>query len=285
MENTDSDNLLKLILSQKTPTQIESMFDKLKQIKSVKFNFPLETINDLNESLNKHKLIENIINPNNNSNKIFIYGSNAPIPLKYNNVEIRKSNIHGNGLFATDDIPAGIIITFYPSHALIIDKKIYLSNKIVNKEYFMENMESLSQTHSFYMSVNDNIQIIGNPRDTTNTLLLGHMINDGIGNVFLNIDIDETKNFIKFKNLVVKYFLEGSKNINCKFVKDNNNILISVVTTKNIKKDEELLTLYNPMYWFNINYNMGNTSDNYALNFMHMLSKDEKFVSLINKFL
>lgn len=286
MKNTDHMNILNNFLLAKKPKEFESMLNKMKQIKSVKYNFPIENINDVNQFLNKQINMSNAMNINPDYHKrIFIGGYLSPLPLKYNNIQVRKSNIHGNGLFATADIPANVIITFYPVHALNINQHIYAED-YGDKDFLTKtNMESCCRTHSYYISLIDGLSIVGNPNDTTNPLLLGHMINDGVGNVFSDTDLNETKDLIVFKNLCAKYYIEGLQKTNCKFEIDDNKTVVSIITTKNISADEELLTLYDPMYWFNINYGMNNSNENHGLKHMGVLSRDKKFMSWMKNYI
>ncbi len=53
-------------------------------------------------------------------NKLLTHTNNPyPIPSKTNEmIEIRKSPIHGYGVFAKSKITAGSVITFYPAHCV-----------------------------------------------------------------------------------------------------------------------------------------------------------------------
>lgn len=46
---------------------------------------------------------------------------------------LHKSPIHGNGIFALEDIPKGSFITFYPVHYIIQDSRCYVSQKVFEK--------------------------------------------------------------------------------------------------------------------------------------------------------
>ena len=78
------------------------------------------TVDEINKITNMFSKIND-----NNDRLRTMFGYDIPIPLKYNTVEIRESAIHGKGLFAIDDIPKGVVITFYPAHALLKKREIY----------------------------------------------------------------------------------------------------------------------------------------------------------------
>ena len=260
----------------------------------------VSTIDDINTIINKLIEINNIINNANEKTKaIFhdglkdMFGYTAPIPLKYNHVEIRQSSIHGKGLFATEDIPAGVIITYYPVHGVTEDSiledgttkgcRFYANDNDTN---FIENRKEISRCYGHTIaSINNEYLIVGNPNNTSNKLLLAHMINGATGNVFLNIKYDDANNILEFKNIVAKYYITGSKNRNCKIKMDKNKVVACAVTTREIKKNEEIFIFYDPMYWYNITYETDNCDENTGLkNFMTLLN-DEDFVLWISKFM
>lgn len=251
----------------------------MKRIKHSDNNFPIENINDINIVINQRVLmVESMGIKPDYYREISIFGQYDPIPLKYNYVDVKKSDIHGIGLFATDDVPIDVIVTYYPAHFININQKILSDDDIPI------DIESWCYIYSLYLSFDDKLSIIGNPNRIDNTLLLGHIINDAVGNAFRGINMSETTDISKFKNIVAQYYIEGSKKANCKFILDDNKKVISVVTTKSIKKDDELLALYDPIYWFNINYNMTNTNDNHAIKYLRILSADKNFNAFMNKY-
>lgn len=233
----------------------------------------IQVISDTNNMLKKSGIIEKQIQ------EIMLQycGFTNPFPLKYNNVEIRESKIHGKGLFATKNIPKNVIITYYPVHATWENNiyKIFDEDPILKK-----NIVNINNTYS--KEIGQDIRIIGNPNNLSNKLLLGHMINDASGNVYENIDFEKMKDIREFKNLIAKYYIDGSKKRNCELVTLNNNKVSCVITTREIKMGEELMTYYDPFYWFQYNYDIKNYDiyDQYC----SKLFEDKVFKSWIYQF-
>lgn len=157
-------------------------------------------------------------------------------------IEVRSSSIHGNGVFATDNIEEGTIITFYPING-------YKSYDESDEDYGIakleENFESDNKTNleDYSCVINDKLVIIANPKKIDNKSLLGHMINDSVGNTFSGSTTHDIKNGI------YEYYFKS--NNNCKIKINEKYGIVYVITTTNIEKDTELLASYSPAYWFN----------------------------------
>lgn len=157
-------------------------------------------------------------------------------------VEVRKSEIHGNGVFAKRDIKINEIITFYPAHILQLyignnESILAFSNKI--KEKHTDSPVNHINDHYKYSCNNRNI-LIGDPTIIDDSNYLGHLINDSIMH-------DKTKKSRKLYNNL------SNIQANCDF----NNfepyyLYIPIISTKFIKKDEELFVSYGAQYWDNI---------------------------------
>ena len=231
----------------------------------------ISTLKELNETLKKIPR-RNLKDQMNSIRELFCYLS--PVPIKHNTIELRASSIHGKGVFATEDIPKDTIITYYPAHAITENGKFIPNDKDPD---FIKNREEICRHYGQYISLPENIELIGNPNNTSNHLLLGHMINDPVGNVYKNVNFEDTKDLTKYKNLVAEYYIQGSKKRNSKIVFDEKNIVAAVISTKEIKKDEEILMYYEPQYWFNINYGTSNVIGNHGLINLMMLMRDKDF--------
>ena len=112
-------------------------------------------------------------------------------------------------------------------------------------------------------------------------MLFGHIINDPIGNIYKDISFESTKDYNTFKNLMKEYFIKGSKMRNCEFKIDNNNVIVCIQTTKDIKAGEELLVYYEPLYWFNYNYGTNNNNEHHGLILFNKVSVDPEFTNFI----
>jgi hypothetical protein len=248
-------------------------------MKKPKHNYPIITIADLNGRMRKMSLIEESLNMKYDYlDKISTYGFHIPLSIQYNNVEIRQSNIHGRGLFATVDLPKNVIVTFYPGHAICSHSDVTINSKLGD---FVDEIDLYSDTHNYNISYHNELSIIGNPHDLTNEFLLGHMINDAAGNIFANINLSDASKFKIFSGLVKEYYIRGEKNQNCKYVIDDTETIVSVITTKSIKKNQELLTLYDPIYWFSVSYHDDN---DIAVEHMTTLLSNKKFTEWLGKF-
>lgn len=224
----------------------------------------IETLEDLNMIIKKikegTKRVGVDIDP---SKEILFFGCEGPLPLKYNNIKISDSLIHGKGVFATEDIPKGVIITFYPAHAIINSNKDVHS--LIDDQEFLDNLDTYNNLYAFSISSSSSdendktiiepnkLRLIGDPNRISNTLLLGHMINDCSVNVYKDIPFKNLEDLRNFKNAIASYYIKSKKK-NCIYETDKNNKIVSIVTTRDIKKDEELLVSYDFGYWFYLTY-------------------------------
>jgi len=258
------------------PNKLRSIIDKAKNCFNIGDRIIVKNLDDLNSWVEKLKKLQD---PNLSLySKIFIGSCTAPIPLEYSNcVELRNSNIHGKGLFATSDIPEHVIITYYPAHMINHNDNLhYQPNYALNQQ----TVESIIMHYSHYIDMNNDLAIVGDPNLTDNKFLLGHMINDAGGNVFNNIPFNDTKNYITFKNLITQYYINAAKSFNCDFTSNADKNIICAVTTRKILKNEEILVMYEPLYWFNVNYNMANnTPNNHATEYyLKLMTQDSNFM-------
>lgn len=160
-------------------------------------------------------------------------------------IEVRPSNLHGHGVFATNKINAGTIISFYPVDGYNEDNS--LNYKVADNWVHVDgaNMENHSCT------LNENLKIVADPNRTENKMLLGHMFNDSVGNTFKG----EVKNALtaltthEIENGIYEYYIRS--NNNCKLKINELYGIIYIITTSDIEKDEELTFSYSPLYWFN----------------------------------
>lgn len=144
---------------------------------------------------------------------------------------VKKSNIHGNGVFALQDIPKGTLTTFYPVHFIFTDDVVSCENKQVGVKMFVspildenlinENFFKVAQDYLLSGSQKELFKIGGHPQlyeDYQN----GHIINHS-------------------KNANSYFQLVNGPNNNC-------NIWM-IISTRNIKNGEELTVNYGPRYY------------------------------------
>jgi hypothetical protein len=156
----------------------------------------------------------------------------VPLPWQLNSCEVRPSK-HGRGVFATKDIKQGDIITYYPAHFY---GKVH-SHGFLKGHQLDEDSITYIAEYAFD-SPNGN-HYVGDPKQDTDANFLGHLIND-----FYPDPVEELEATGKS---ILKYLLHGTKLRNVEFVEGQYSVAIRAV--KDIKKDDELLIAYSPVYW------------------------------------
>ena len=174
--------------------------------------------------------------------------------------EVKESSIAGagKGLFATKNIKAGSIISFYPAHALGIDngiKQIFVSQRPSDEEYFRENpCESSSYLHatdqpifnrpSFVEKIQDSgnlkdfpLFLDVNPNRDVDGCWVSQMINDGAS---VKTQSEEG---------ILTYYKESKKRKNCIHIPFGPSPVMATIATRKIKKGEEIFTSYGCTYW------------------------------------
>jgi hypothetical protein len=156
---------------------------------------------------------------------------NKIIDLQLNKVEVKKSNVHGNGVFATQQIAKCEVVTLYPFH--VIFKNGY------DKYKFAKNINPVpyNQFNGYKYTTDDkHLTIAGLPNIHDNPTYLGHILND-----YCN---SSCETFYREQTLL------GS---NCIFqdIVDLNNkcIYVAVITIADIGVGEELFVSYGNEYW------------------------------------
>jgi SET domain-containing protein len=155
---------------------------------------------------------------------------------------IKKSKVHGNGLFAKVKIKKGEIITFYPCDVMAYypekDREIvgYIFNEELKeneqvKKIFNDNRKFYKD---YQFAVNNNYSIIGMPEITNNPAYLGHICNDGARG-----------HSVKDKEIYEKISVLKS-NAHYKIICD---CIVAIVAMRNIEIDEEILITYGHGYW------------------------------------
>ena len=178
------------------------------------------------------------------------FGYYSPLELKYNHIEVRKSPIHGIGVFATQSIPEGSLVTYYPAHAFVSGKQVTFLD--ASDRQFIKNKEKIIPDYGYSFTWKD--KIVGSPYRVDDALLLGHMLNDAYINIFRGVKKTHLKRLENLKNLIATYTINGHKRANCIYKENKDHSLVSVATTRKIEKGEELLVLYHTSYWMNFEY-------------------------------
>lgn len=144
--------------------------------------------------------------------------------------EIKNSNVHGKGLFASKNLNRGDPVTFYPFDMIIKTG----TSKIFRNILKNENLVYLNTNYKLCVG---NYSFVGDP-EILKPGFLGHMTNDSC-----KVTIDDIKHTKKqIRNKIAEYYLNS--NNNCVFENGY------VVALKEIKKGEEILTGYGFNYWY-----------------------------------
>jgi len=173
------------------------------------------------------------------------------------NIEIKESSIPGAGLglFAKKPIKANTIVSFYPAHALGLDvdgqQKFVCSQE--DQEYFQKHPSSKSsylhctdqplfKRPSFLSKiVNDEpIYLDVNPDRPIVDGWASQMINDG------------AKITANTEEGVLAYYQASKREKNCIHIPFGPSPIMATVTTKKVKKGQELLTTYGGTYWLGV---------------------------------
>lgn len=185
-------------------------------------------------------------------------------------IEIKESSIPdaGLGLFAKKNIKANTIVSFYPAHALGVDSDedsygdvgagsgTFVSNDENDEEYFSKH----PSFQSSYLHCTDQplfqrtslLQQAGaegtplfldvNPsRPIVNGAWVSQMINDGATVVDASTEAG-----------VLRYYDESGKRKNCIHIPFGPSPIMATISTKKIKKGEEILTSYGATYWLGV---------------------------------
>ncbi len=167
------------------------------------------------------------------------------LPLKLNKCQVRKSLVHNNGVFATQNIKKLELITLYPADIVKIYpdgrgttkglvKYGYYNRTSMPKEYHIIDREDarLQLLHHYDFELNPKVSIIGHPKIIDNPAYLGHMINDSCNN---GKDEAEYNKSLQNSNVVAKPIYDYK--------------YIVIIASRNIQAGEELFLSYGFKYW------------------------------------
>jgi hypothetical protein len=178
-------------------------------------------------------------------------------------VEVAESSITGagKGLFATKNIKAGSIVSFYPAHTLGVesgDQVIFVSRDEADKQYFRDYPpDASSYLHATDQPIFNRPSFLAdlgaetkdsplyldvNPNREVSPAWVSHYINDGA------IMPENTEAGVSV------YYTESKTKKNCIHVPFGPSPIIATVATKKIKKGEELFTSYGCVYWIGVQF-------------------------------
>lgn len=147
-------------------------------------------------------------------------------------ISVRVST-YGKGLFADCDIPADTAITMYPAHYTVITTS--------DGKQTVTHPKGLPEPDKqYHIRTSSSLSFIGCPDLWEHPWFLGHMLNDSC-----NLEGLKKRNVAGW---LLHYNRTARPTTNTRFIIHEDHIY--VVTTRDVKKDEELFISYGPDYWF-----------------------------------
>lgn len=203
---------------------------------------------------------------------------NTRLSFDLNRTRIADSTLPdaGRGLFATDRIPKGELITCYPGDALLCEYErdiayddgeedceeeedyddelevilwgdhIDENDRIDDDEVFDGKGDGNPPLISYAASVDDEVySVIGMPSLDQDPAYYGHFANDGGGHIALRGD----HHGLGIEEMLSLYVEKSVEVANAKHVPLGGGLHLGTVAMKDIEKDEEIFVSYGPEYW------------------------------------
>lgn len=199
----------------------------------------------MNDLYKKYKSIKNELSPYGKIKmdmiKLDIQAMTLPFGLS--KVSVRKSKVHGNGVFANSYIRKDELITFYPGDIVRFSPEGSLSagprGLIYSKRFEKLKGKIKGGCHwdqQYTFDYNKHYSVCGYKNFINDPNYLGHMINDGAKH-------NSTK---RAEEIYKKISYLKS---NCAFVPLKNELHVAVICLKDIEPGEELFVTYGVGYW------------------------------------
>lgn len=155
----------------------------------------------------------------------------------FDKTEVRMSSKNGNGLFAKEFIPKGEVVTFFPGDFVRFHPDDSEYGAVFPSERQSKNSshEEINKLVSYGHKINEDYSIFGNPKFSNDPSYLGHFINDGA----------KPNSNPKSHGI---YLSVSKMTANCDF-KLIGGLHLAIITTKDIKKDDELFITYGLDWW------------------------------------
>lgn len=176
-------------------------------------------------------------------------------------IHCAPSPIHGNGVFVIGDraIPRESVLTLYPVDIIVRREKEVLlfgdDDDTPEKHWPEEKLMPLCDCYAYCMR--EDMKIVGLPSKIDNPCFLGHILNDACQkNYFSSIPLEELRDLEVMESVLISFFSESKKYLNCRFKSDENSLLLAVISLRELLPGEELFVCYGLEYWLSMNYGM-----------------------------
>lgn len=157
---------------------------------------------------------------------------------------VKASPVHGNGVFASQNLKRGDIVTFYFPYLL---EYMYEDNEnkqeafvivpVISKRDFTQDLDQLHTLRKGTIKLSDTMMLVGDDQYYADSRFIGHIINDPC-------------DFTKGKVTTVDYEKQIMEKANASLItysKDKR--FMYVIATKDIAKDEEVFVPYGCRFW------------------------------------
>mmetsp|Transcript_15140 Transcript_15140/g.23458 ORF Transcript_15140/g.23458 Transcript_15140/m.23458 type:complete len:307 (-) Transcript_15140:261-1181(-) len=203
---------------------------------------------------------QELLSDNNNNEQLareVLLSSRLPGLNFLNRSEVRPSRIlgAGRGLFATEGIPKGQVITCYPGDALLTKSDEYNdllwgthvpTADLWDGNAVFEGTESSPPLTSYSVSVDEKYSVLGLPSLDDNPAYFGHYANDGAGIDEFGLDIEEE---LGEEGNIASYVSRSNALRNAVHTPFKGGTHMVTVATRDIQAGEEILVTYGPDYW------------------------------------
>jgi MYND finger len=184
-----------------------------------------------------------------------IYGRTCPLPLAHaDGLVVRSTATRGNGVFATRDMHANVVATFYRCDAIYDCLTMMISVQCLDDGLDLRQTDYqllCEYQMNFPEFEGARLALVGDPRRPHEKLLLGHMVNDGASYIFGDLT-HETMTTVTQQQLIPKlfaYLKESALARNCQYNTNKDCTVLVVETLRAIRPGEELFVTYGHMYW------------------------------------
>jgi hypothetical protein len=166
------------------------------------------------------------------------------------------SSIHGVGLFASEPLEAGSLISFYPVDA-IGDEHDYLTVGKENRRHFAgSEKERVKRSGCYRVGVNhpqvrqwaEDLWVDANPSQPATAGWLAHLVNDAA--TLQGMAGSDEAQAREMAAAVSAYYDTARRKANCVLVPiEDAAPLLGIVTTQHVDKGDELLVCYGHDFW------------------------------------